>query len=274
MEPASPTLNPTQNRKPNRFVAAFSLLFLFSCLGGVGGYVAYGRIPPIYESEAIFNDWSDHLGKLVPVIPELDLSKHANQKHDELITRPSVLSQCVANCDLASLKSFNSPIQRDEIVPTLISNLDCKLVASGEPEYRVVYHSSLPEDAQTILTSLLDTYKAHVTDLQNRDIDSYKSKLYELEYVAKNDLKELGRGQNTEEKQEVLYRLEDVERKIVDLELMTGSASDLPVGIVILKAPTYGEPVFPILTNFLIGGSAIGFGLGCLVVLCGKLFWW
>jgi len=247
MEPfAPPTPNP--NRKPNRFVAAFSILFLFSCLGGLGGYILWGSIPPIYESEALFRDSSCYdpdrfSGEVKPGISELDLTVHVNQKHDQLITRPSLLIQCVATKDLASLESFSDPLQQDKIVPTLTSNLDCEPIP-GKSEYRLTCRSSSPEDAKTILSSLLNTYKVHVADQQDRDIASYKSALLDAKTVAKNDLRGLGPGQDTIAKQQSVLRLEEVERKLLDLELAKALLSDgVPVSILVLEKPNHGERV-------------------------------
>ena len=200
MEPvAFSAPNPAQNRKPNRFVSAFSLLFLFSCLGGLGGYILCGRIPPIYESEALVRDSSGYIGEVLKSrIPGLDLTVHAHQNHDELIARPAVLKKCVATNDLTSLESFSDTLQHDKIVPILSSSLDCERIAPGDPDFRVTCRSSIPEDAQTVLTRLLETYQAHITDQQNQNIVSYKSKLQAIKRSAKNDLNELelGRGQD------------------------------------------------------------------------------
>ena len=268
---ASPTPDPTQNRKPNRFAAAFSLVFLFSGLGWLGGYVAFS-IVPTYQSEAVFK--VSYSGSMK--LPNQQLFTTNDVKHDKYIIGPSALSDFVTRNNLADLKSFQSfqsfddSFQRDKILPILISNLDCEKITPSQPEYRLTCRSSVPEDAETILRDLLDWYDDRTGVQPTNDLIEYQSNLEEIRINTKTDLVALGRLEDAEEKQALLFRLKDVERRIVNLEssgLLSSTFRRPSTQVDVLEEPNKGAPSLPNLIKFLIGGSLIGFGLGCLVVL-------
>jgi len=282
MEPtASSTPDPTQNRKPNRFAA---ILLLCSCLGLFGGFVAHKTITPTYKSEAVFKI-SSRVTNLQ--VAELLFSESGSAKHDSYITLPYYLRRSVDKGKLSSLKSFQSfqsppnshryqdseSSLKSEIVTALSSSLDCQQIAPGEPEYRLTCCSSLPGDARIILYSLLDTYQDEITRKQKCELANYKAKLNQIKENSEYELKELDRGQDPEEKLAVLFRLKDVERRAVELEEsglcgFNGPSTQLEV----LERPQPGKLIFPVLANFLFCGVAIGFCLGGLVALYGKLF--
>lgn len=85
-------------------------------------------------------------------------------RHDQLIGQYNIVQRCLLENNLSALESF-SELANDETIPYVMDNLVVTQNKDEQVLYELVYYSSEPDDAQTILNNLIATYE---TDPQAR----------------------------------------------------------------------------------------------------------
>ena len=137
------------------------LIFLGVITGMALGALYHAQCETIYKSEAAV--------KIEPKDPLYVAMSHSQNymgpdavdvgvRHDQFINRPNVVNECMNKNKLTSLRCFEN-LPEDQIVPEVIDNLDVSQNAKEEILYELVFRSSRPDDAQTILNKLIATYE-------------------------------------------------------------------------------------------------------------------
>ena len=108
--------------------------------------------------------------RILPTAAELTI------RHDQLIGQYNIVSSCLTEHDLTGLSSFDN-LSEDKIVPEVMSNLEVSQNKEEQVLYDLVYYSTEPADAQTILNSLIVTYEKNLTQQYQNDSDEVENLL-------------------------------------------------------------------------------------------------
>jgi len=137
------------------------LVFLGIVTGMALGALYHAQCETTYKSEAavkiepkdpLFVAMSNQQAYMGPDAVDVGV------RHDEFIGRPNVVNQCMTKNKLTNLRCFEN-LPEDKIVPEVIDNLEVVQNQQEEILYELVFHSSRPDDAQTILNNLIATYE-------------------------------------------------------------------------------------------------------------------
>jgi len=80
-------------------------------------------------------------------------------RHDQLINQFNIINSCLSNNKLNTLRCFDQ-LSEDKIIPYVKKNLEVIQNREEPILYQLVFKSSRPDDAQTILNNLIDTYES------------------------------------------------------------------------------------------------------------------
>ncbi len=91
-------------------------------------------------------------------------------RHDQLIGQYNIVSRCILEKKLTNLESFKA-LKEDDIVPEVMKNLSVTQNKEEDVLYELVFYSSDPEDAETILNNLIDTYETDLEEQYKNETD-------------------------------------------------------------------------------------------------------
>lgn len=108
--------------------------------------------------------------RILPTAAELTI------RHDQLIGQYNIVDNCLTKYDLKNLTSFEN-LSEDKIVPTVMSNLEVSQNKEEQVLYDLVFYSSEPEDAQTILNNLIRSYEENLNEQYKNENDEVEKLL-------------------------------------------------------------------------------------------------
>ena len=108
--------------------------------------------------------------RILPTAAELTI------RHDQLIGQYNIVSNCLKENDLMGLRSFEQ-LSDDKIVPEVMANLEVSQNKEEQVLYELVYYSSEPGDAETILNSLINSYEKDLAEQYKNDSDQVENLL-------------------------------------------------------------------------------------------------
>ena len=218
-------------------VIYLAILAATTFLSLVAGATYHWLCPTKYRSDAAF-----YLDRhpAMPGKSQLD--------HEKLMTQPEFVKSVLDSNKLYELRCFDDFSQEQSLQRTL-ENLQVRQNASEASIYNVRLYSSRPDNAQTIVSSLLASYKETVAQAEWSSPDSEPSASTQLP--------------NQKDQQEV------DPKKIAELEFVEAVSKS---GLVrkprlqILEPATYGKPVWPILPVILLVSGLMGITAGFAVI--------
>ena len=140
------------------------LVFLGLVTGMALGAIYDAQCETIYKSVAkikiepkdpLYLPMSQNSRTMFPMAADMAI------RHDQLIGQYNIVQRCLLENNLSALESF-ADLANDETIPNVMNNLVVTQNKDEQVLYELVYYSSEPDDAQTILNNLIATYE---TDL-------------------------------------------------------------------------------------------------------------
>jgi succinoglycan biosynthesis transport protein ExoP len=114
-------------------------------------------------------------------------------RHDQLIGQYNIVERCLLKNKLTKLRSFENLTEAD-IVPEVIDNLSITQNKEEQILYELVYYSSRPDDAQTILNHLIATYEMNLEEQYKTETDKVSSLLKSMHKEFTGNYKTLQAG--------------------------------------------------------------------------------
>ena len=238
----------------------------------MGKGCAYHRVvPTTYESHATF--LIEATGIKLPV-ESFSLTRLLSENHEEHVGSFSVIARAIRENQLESLSCFEE-IHEDDYVAHILENLKVEQDEDEPTIYEVTCYNSYPDDAQLVLTSIIDHYEAALEEQLHDEITEQMSSLGVLYGIAKDSL---AQEKANNAPQGVIDRLEERMADIVtqgqSLEYYANDGLGAGLGkppkvmnFVVLQNPTYGEPSWPILHKCLLLGFLSGLAIGIALLM-------
>ncbi len=160
------------------------IVFLGLVIGVLLGFLYHYQTLAIYRSEARISiqpkdPTSIRLSSLSvnPLHP--DSAELLPTRHDKHIAQPLLIEKCFNENKLYELKSFIS-MSPKETIETVLEDLEV-LPDSEDPFlYTLRFNSLYPEDARTVLSALVNTYRVELENMFNEETDDVVSLLRDM----------------------------------------------------------------------------------------------
>ena len=170
--------------RSKRFLAGFLFLLttlLFTIIGfGIAlFYDANSQL--VYESRAIFRvvpNWVAGEGSSDEKVQQL--VEILDAPHQQTITSSETVKYCLESNNLKVLDCFQGVGEQERVAQT-VENLEINELASGSRIFRLVFRTTDPNDAQTILNNLVESYKKTFANSSPELADDYTFEI--LEYA-------------------------------------------------------------------------------------------
>ena len=153
-------------------LSAFVIAFVFA--------MAYdAKCPLVFESKSIFQispNWiaDDNVSEAAVT----RLVEFCDQPHEDLIASPAMIEDCLIKNNLLVLDAFRDVDKEDAALETA-KNLSVKKLDGTSNVYELVYQCSDPNDTQTILNNLVETYRSHLETENPEVVNDYRFRLHE-----------------------------------------------------------------------------------------------
>ena len=261
-----------QNQKVE-LPASFVFLMLSSLCGFVLGSVYYWVWPTTYQSKASFRVAAT--GIKLPV-EGFNVEELTDAELIQRLPDSGAIQRAFDEEELSTLDLFEELKEKDPD-DHMKENLSVTQSADKDDDvWEVSYCGSHADGTQTVLKSILNAYKSEL-DEDCRDMVRDCRKL--LDKLYKNAQETLAQEQANNASQGVIARLEGRLAEIVEQRqnakfysdrITTPNYTTLSSTLVdfeVLEAPSFGEPVFPILWKTLLVGTLAGFVVWLVVAI-------
>lgn len=132
--------------------------------------VAQIRIEP---KDPLIMRMSSHGNNMLPNAADLVI------RHDQLIGQYNIVSRCLTENQLTSLRSFEN-LSDEKIINEVVANLEVTQNRDEAILYELAYESSRPEDTQTILNNLITTYEKELSEQYDHESDKVANLLKDV----------------------------------------------------------------------------------------------